>query len=88
MNMEAPQKYQRQLLEHSRRIFYRTPISQATERACLATPRHLFVRRYREWGTTEWCQVTAENLGQHLATLYADRPLVLFGDGCETKFFL
>jgi protein-L-isoaspartate(D-aspartate) O-methyltransferase len=80
MNMETIEKYQRQLLEQSRRIFYKTPISQATERAYLATPRHLFVRRYREWGTTQWRQVTAENLEQHLAMLYADRPLLLFGE--------
>jgi protein-L-isoaspartate(D-aspartate) O-methyltransferase len=80
MNMETPEKYQRQLLEQSRRLFYKTPLSQATERAYLATPRHLFVRRYREWGTPEWRQVTAENLEQHLASLYADRPLMLFGD--------
>ena len=78
--METIEKYQRQLLEQSRRIFYKTPISQATERAYLATPRHLFVRRYREWGTTQWRQVTAENLEQHLAMLYADRPLLLFGE--------
>jgi len=78
--VETVEKYQRQPLEQSRRIFYKTPINQATERAYLATPQHLFVRRYREFGTAEWHQVTAENLGQHLATLYADRPLVLFGE--------
>jgi len=43
------------------------------------SPRHLFVTRYREWGT-EWRQVSPENLEQHLATLYTDRPLVLFGE--------
>ncbi len=79
MDMETLEKYQRQFLEQSRR-FFKTPISDAAERAYLATPRHLFVRRYREWGTSEWRQVTDENLGQHLAVLYADRPLVLFGD--------
>src|ERR1700683_3543516 len=78
--METFEKFQRQLLDHSRRIFSKTPISQATEQAYLATPRHLFVRRYREWGTPEWSQVTAENLEQHLPTLYADKPLMLFGD--------
>lgn len=77
--METLEKYQRQFLEQSRRS-YKTPISEATERAYLATPRHLFVRRYREWGATEWHQVTEKNLGQHLAVLYADRPLALFGD--------
>jgi protein-L-isoaspartate(D-aspartate) O-methyltransferase len=80
MNTETLEKYQRQLLEQSRRIFHKTPFSQATERAYLATPRHLFVRRYREWGTKEWRQVTAENLEQHLPMLYGDRPLLLFGD--------
>lgn len=78
--METIEKLQRQILEQNRRIFHKTPLSQATERAFLATPRHLFVRRYREWGTTGWRQVTAENLEQHLPTLYADRPLLLFGD--------
>ena len=78
--METLEKLQRQILEQNRRLFHKTPISQATERAFLATPRHLFVKRYREWGTTGWRQVTAENLEQHLPTLYADRPLLLFGD--------
>ena len=62
-------------LEQSRRIFHKTPISQATERAYLATPRHLFVRRYREWGTTEWRQVTAENLEQHLRNSGSWKPV-------------
>jgi protein-L-isoaspartate(D-aspartate) O-methyltransferase len=80
MNMETIEKLQRQILEQYRRIFYKTPISQATDRAFLATPRHLFVRRFREWGATVWREVTAENLEQQLPTLYADRPLLLFGD--------
>jgi protein-L-isoaspartate(D-aspartate) O-methyltransferase len=80
MNMETLEKYQRQLLGQSRRIFYKTPLSQATERAYLAVPRHLFVGLYREWGTAEWRQVTSENLEQHLPTLYADKPLILSGD--------
>jgi protein-L-isoaspartate(D-aspartate) O-methyltransferase len=78
--METIEKFQRQILEQNRRIFNKTPLTQATERAFLATPRHLFVRRYREGGTTGWHQVTAENLAQHLPTLYADRPLVQSGD--------
>lgn len=57
MNTETPEKYQRQLLEQSRRIHHKTPISQAAEQAYFAMPRHLFVSRYREWGSTEWRQV-------------------------------
>jgi protein-L-isoaspartate(D-aspartate) O-methyltransferase len=31
-------------------------------------------------GTKEWHVVNTENLAQHIATLYADRPLILFGN--------
>lgn len=78
--METIEKLQRQILDQSRRIFQKAPISQATERAYLDTPRHLFVKRYREWGIAGWHEVTPENLEQHLPALYADRPLMLFGE--------
>lgn len=78
--MDTVEKYQQQLLEQTRYIYYETPISEATEQAYLATPRHVFVRRYREWGTKEWHEVGAENLAEHVATLYTNKPLVLFGD--------
>ena len=57
--------------------------SEATVEAYLATPRHLFVRRYRERTSKDWCEVSTENLHQHLAVLYEDRPLALFGDDDE-----
>jgi protein-L-isoaspartate(D-aspartate) O-methyltransferase len=78
--MEPFKKHQLHLLEESRRLNSKTPLSHATEQAYLANPRHLFVRRFREWGTAEWHQVMPENLPQHLATLYANRPLMLFGN--------
>jgi protein-L-isoaspartate(D-aspartate) O-methyltransferase len=81
--MDAVEKYQEQLLEQTRHAYRETPISEATERAYLATPRHCFVRRYREWGTKEWHEVTADNLAEHVATLYTDRPLILFGNDDE-----
>ena len=70
--MDTPAKYQRQLLDQTRQIYHQTPISDATVRAFMATPRHLFVRRYRERASKEWCEVTQGNLEQHLATMYAD----------------
>jgi hypothetical protein len=73
-------KYQQQLLEQARQIYYQTPLSDAAVKAYLATPRHLFVWQYREWSNKEWYEVHEENLPEHLATLYADRPLTLFGD--------
>ena len=78
--MESAEKYQRQLLEQAQAIYYATPLSEATQKAYLATPRHQFVRRYRRWGIKEWSEVNEGNLEEHLATLYSDRALVLFGD--------
>ena len=78
--MENIEKYQKQLLEQTRSLCRKTPISEATEQAYLATPRHCFVRRYREWGTKEWQVVNPDSLAEQIATLYADRPIILFGD--------
>ena len=78
--MESVVKYQRQLLELTRSIYAETPISEAVARAYLDTPRHVFVKRYRQWGTKAWHEVCEANLAEHLATLYANAPLILFGD--------
>ena len=78
--MDGPVKYQRQLLDQTQQTYHQTPISDATVEAFMAMPRHRFVRRYRERASKEWCAVNQENLHQHLATIYADNPLTLFGD--------
>jgi protein-L-isoaspartate(D-aspartate) O-methyltransferase len=81
---KTAEKYQLQLLEQTRSIYYDRPISEATEKAYLTTPRHQFVKRYREHGTKEWHEVRDENLEEHLATLYANKPLILHGDDDDT----
>lgn len=78
--MDTVEKYQKQLLEQTLSIYRETPISEATQQAYQATPRHRFVPRYREWGTKNWHEITSENLAEHAATLYANRPLILHGD--------
>jgi len=78
--MGSAEKYQRQLLEQAKAIYAETPLSDATQKAYLETPRHKFVRRYRLWGVKEWSEVNEGSLEEHLATLYLDRALVLFGD--------
>ncbi len=78
--MTAIEKFQNQLLAQTRRIYYETPISVATEQAYLATPRHAYVKRYREWGTQSWHEINEDNLENHLSILYANRSLALFGD--------
>jgi protein-L-isoaspartate(D-aspartate) O-methyltransferase len=77
------EKYQKQLLEKAQFIYYENPISETTQKAYLETPRHLFVKRYRDWGTREWREVNEDNLDEHLATLYTDRALILFGEDDE-----
>jgi protein-L-isoaspartate(D-aspartate) O-methyltransferase len=81
--MENIEKYQKQLLEQTQSLYRETPISEATQQAYLATPRHRFVRRYREWGTKAWKVVEQDSLNEHIATLYANRPLALFGEDDE-----
>ena len=78
--MDAVVKYKQQLLELTRSIYYETPISRAVESAYLQIPRHVFVKRYRQWGTKAWHEVREAHLAEHLATLYANGPLILFGD--------
>jgi protein-L-isoaspartate(D-aspartate) O-methyltransferase len=78
--MDPAANYQRHLLEQTQYIYYETPISEATQHAFLQMPRHMFIKRYRDWGTTEWHEVRADNVSAHLSTLYANRPLTLFGN--------
>lgn len=78
--MEAAETHQRQLLDRIRFANRENPISQPTENAYLQVPRHLFLSRYRMPGSKDWQEVRADNLGEHLRTLYADGPLILSGD--------
>jgi protein-L-isoaspartate(D-aspartate) O-methyltransferase len=78
--MESVVKYQQQLLELTRSIYDETPISAAVANAYLDTPRHVFVKRYRQWGTKAWHEVNEANVAEHLGRLYGNGPLILFGD--------
>ena len=71
---------QKQLLDQAQFVNYENPITEPTQKAYMATPRHLFVKRYRELGTKEWNEVNEDNLESHLARLYQDKALILFGD--------
>lgn len=84
--MPEYQHYQQQLLDLSRRYAAEagTPLDAAIAEAFLATPRHRFVTRYRQWPQREWQAVTAENLAQHLPTLYSNDALMLWDDDQAT----
>ena len=62
--MDPVAQYQRQLLEQAQYIYYETPISEATQHAFLHLPRHVFIKRYRDWGTTEWQRSTPRQCGR------------------------
>ncbi len=80
--MPEYQHYQLQLLDLSRRFAAEsgTPLTEAIADAFLATPRHRFVTRYRQWGQRDWQEVTDETLAHHLPTLYSNDALMLWGD--------
>ena len=78
--MEGFKKFQDQLVAAVNSQFRDDEqISPQIIEAFYSTPRHQFVNRYRNRGDETWIDVTQDNLEQHLSTLYADRPLVLFG---------
>ena len=64
--MDSAEKYQSQLLEQAQAIYQETPLSKATQKAYLETPRHQFVRRYRQWGVKEWNEVNENNLEERI----------------------
>ncbi|MEW6733263.1 MAG: protein-L-isoaspartate O-methyltransferase [Acidobacteriota bacterium] len=78
--MQVASKFQKQLLEATRQCFIDNPLSVATERAFWQTPRHLFVKRYRLGASNEWYDIDADNLAQHLPSIYRDGVLILLGD--------
>ena len=67
--MSITKKYQVQLLEQARTTYRETPITPETERAYIETPRHVFVSRYRQWGSTTWHDVELDNSDEHAAAL-------------------
>ena len=80
--MPEYQQYQLQLLDLSRRYATEsgTPLAEAIAEAFLATPRHRFVTRYRQWGQHDWQMVTDATLADHLPTLYSNDALMLWND--------
>lgn len=76
-------KFQKQLLAESHHLFRERPMSEATKKAFLETPRHSFIKRYRIWPNETWHEINDHNLEEHLSTLYSDKALILFGDDNE-----
>jgi len=52
-------------------------LGERLEGAFHAVSRHLFVPRFKEWGSSYVQEVNEENLSQHLLSLYSDRSIVV-----------
>lgn len=78
--------YQERLLQEARHYISsdERTLSSAVEQAFLATPRHRFIDRYRNWSTKEWYTVTPKTLQEHLPTLYSNNAIGLYGNGEST----
>lgn len=57
----------------------KTP-SEAIRDAFFATPRHLFVQRYRRSSEADWSFIGSGDMQEHLARIYQDEPIVLSGE--------
>jgi len=81
--MSSVARFQDQLLARFQGSQRAHPLSPAAIAAFYAVPRHRFVRRYRTWRSAQWFEVTDENLEEHLSTLYADQPLIIYGEDAD-----
>ena len=79
-SMDSHKKFQKQLIGVANSKYRdEEKLSDKVIQAFEETPRHLFVEKYRNHGVPEWFTVTDQNLEEHLSTLYADQPAILFG---------
>jgi protein-L-isoaspartate(D-aspartate) O-methyltransferase len=76
--MEAVKKLQAQLLAQAPFLRADNDYHQKIKAAFLQTPRHLFIKKFKDLPASPWTTVTADNLESLLPLLYANRPLFLY----------
>ncbi len=77
--------YQDELLKLATRNYRSTPLSQAVKDAFYHVPRHQFVSRYRNLSQGVWIDIDEANIEDNLSLLYADQPLMIYGDENDFK---
>ncbi len=77
--MSSVRVFQEQLLAIIKQGFGPS-MPDALQTAFMDIPRHHFVQRYRLAHSAHWHDVHNDNLEQHLAALYQDRPVILDGE--------
>ena len=73
--MESVRKFQDQLIAGMKGVLK----SKRVVEAFYAVPRHLFVKKYRLPSFEKWVEVTDQNLQEHLAFLYGNHAMILYG---------
>lgn len=73
-------KLQEALVAQARASYKKdAPLSDRVISAFLETPRHEFVKRYRNYGDDSWHEIRPENIVEHLPVIYQDQPIVIWG---------
>jgi len=78
--MEAIRKYQDQLLAQAPFLKADNDYHNAIKEAFLQTPRHHFIRKFKDPPNPEWQIVTPENETSLLPSLYANKALSLYDE--------
>lgn len=78
--MDTPHTYQVFLLDLLQQIEtgYGKQIEPELREAFINCPRHLFTPHYQNPITRQWCEVTPQNIDEHLPNLYANRSLGIY----------
>jgi protein-L-isoaspartate(D-aspartate) O-methyltransferase len=77
-------KLQEALAAQSRASYKKSnPLSEVVVNAFFATPRHLFVKRFRNFGDDKWYEFNEGNANEFLPVVYQDQPLVIWGSDAE-----
>ena len=77
---------QDKLIQTAEQQYSKNPLSHTVKTAFYEIPRHKFIRRYRNWSSyskkpnNDWVDLNEDNLDEHLPLLYADHPLIIFGE--------
>ncbi|MEK6704374.1 MAG: hypothetical protein AABZ06_01160 [Bdellovibrionota bacterium] len=72
-------QFQAQLIAKAKDVYSHSPLSEKVISAFYVVPRHEFVQKYRFWSNPNWFEVNSANIEQHLAALYADQPVIIYG---------
>ncbi len=73
-------KYQKQLYHIIEEYTFSGKVPKQIAAAFWETPRHLYVKRYKDHSKDNWAIVKSDNLHEHLPVLYQNRPVILAAD--------